>query len=51
MRILVTGSNGLLGQKLVELMRSDPTVELVATARQIQWLEMLLLLENTHRAL
>ncbi|HEX8330706.1 MAG TPA: NAD(P)-dependent oxidoreductase [Hymenobacter sp.] len=33
MRILVTGSNGLLGQKLVELLRQQPEVELVATSR------------------
>jgi dTDP-4-dehydrorhamnose reductase len=32
MRILVTGSNGLLGQKLVDAMRSDG-VEFVATAK------------------
>lgn len=33
MKILVTGSNGLLGQKLVGLLKDDPEVELVATAR------------------
>jgi dTDP-4-dehydrorhamnose reductase len=33
MRILVTGSNGLLGQKLVGLLQSDNTVHLIATAR------------------
>ncbi|HWA34789.1 MAG TPA: SDR family oxidoreductase [Cyclobacteriaceae bacterium] len=33
MKILVTGSNGLLGQKLVELLDNDPAVDLVATAR------------------
>lgn len=33
MRILVTGSNGLLGQKLVEALRSDASVELIATGR------------------
>jgi dTDP-4-dehydrorhamnose reductase len=33
MRILVTGSNGLLGQKLVAALRQDPEVELVATSR------------------
>lgn len=32
MKILVTGSNGLLGQKLTELLEDDDTVELVATA-------------------
>ncbi len=34
MRVLVTGSNGLVGQKLVRLLDPDPEVELVATARQ-----------------
>lgn len=33
MKILVTGSNGLLGQKLVHQLSVDPDVELVATAR------------------
>ncbi len=33
MRILVTGSNGLLGQKLVVALREDPEVELIATSR------------------
>lgn len=33
MRILITGSNGLLGQKLVGALRSDPDVELIATSR------------------
>jgi dTDP-4-dehydrorhamnose reductase len=33
MKILITGSNGLLGQKLVELLANDDTVELIATAR------------------
>ena len=33
MRILVTGSNGLLGQKLVAALRSDPAVKLIATSR------------------
>jgi dTDP-4-dehydrorhamnose reductase len=33
MRILITGSNGLLGQKLVHLLSSDSNVELIATAR------------------
>ena len=32
MKILVTGSNGLLGQKLTELLDSDKSVEFVATA-------------------
>ena len=32
MKILVTGSNGLLGQKLTELLEKDQTVELIATA-------------------
>jgi dTDP-4-dehydrorhamnose reductase len=30
--ILITGSNGLLGQKLVELLKSDTSVRVVATA-------------------
>jgi dTDP-4-dehydrorhamnose reductase len=34
MRILVTGANGLLGQKLVTLLQSDPDVSFVATARE-----------------
>lgn len=33
MKILVTGSNGLLGQKLVHKLSNDPEVELIATAR------------------
>lgn len=33
MRILVTGSNGLLGQKLVAALRNDPGVRLIATSR------------------
>ena len=33
MRILVTGSNGLLGQKLVAALREDREVELIATSR------------------
>lgn len=33
MRILVTGSNGLLGQKLVAALRTDPQVQLIATSR------------------
>ncbi|MGV3558477.1 SDR family oxidoreductase [Larkinella arboricola] len=32
-RILITGSNGLLGQKLVHLLTQQPNVELIATAR------------------
>jgi dTDP-4-dehydrorhamnose reductase len=34
MRILVTGANGLLGQKLVSRLMQDPAVEVVATARK-----------------
>jgi dTDP-4-dehydrorhamnose reductase len=34
-RILITGSNGLLGQKLVDLLTQKPDVELIATARGI----------------
>lgn len=33
MRILVTGSNGLLGQKLTQLLQNDKDVYLIATAR------------------
>ena len=33
LRILVTGSNGLLGQKLVSALRDDAEVELIATSR------------------
>jgi dTDP-4-dehydrorhamnose reductase len=33
MKILLTGSNGLLGQKLVGLLRQQPDVTVVATAR------------------
>lgn len=33
MRILITGSNGLLGQKIVAALRNDPRVELIATSR------------------
>lgn len=33
MRILVTGSNGLLGQKLVRLLDGDPAIQLIATSR------------------
>ena len=32
-RILVTGSNGLLGQKLTDLCLNDPEVELIASSR------------------
>jgi dTDP-4-dehydrorhamnose reductase len=33
MKVLLTGSNGLLGQKLVALLLRTPSIELVATAR------------------
>jgi dTDP-4-dehydrorhamnose reductase len=33
MKILITGSNGLLGQKLVAALRNDPEVDLIATSR------------------
>ncbi len=33
MRILITGSNGLLGQKLVAALRHDSAVQLIATSR------------------
>ncbi len=33
MKILITGSNGLLGQKLVALLLPKPEVTLVATSR------------------
>jgi dTDP-4-dehydrorhamnose reductase len=33
MKILVTGSNGLLGQKLTDYYKTQPSVELIATAR------------------
>jgi dTDP-4-dehydrorhamnose reductase len=33
MKILVTGSNGLLGQKLVAALQHEPEVELIATSR------------------
>jgi dTDP-4-dehydrorhamnose reductase len=33
MKILVTGSNGLLGQKLTDRLQKDPSVNLIATAR------------------
>ena len=32
-RILITGANGLLGQKLVDLLSKQPGIELIATAR------------------
>jgi dTDP-4-dehydrorhamnose reductase len=32
-RVLVTGSNGLLGQKLTNLLSNNPAIELIATAR------------------
>jgi dTDP-4-dehydrorhamnose reductase len=32
-RILITGANGLLGQKLVDLLTKQPEVDLIATAR------------------
>jgi dTDP-4-dehydrorhamnose reductase len=35
MKILLTGSNGLLGQKLVAVLRQQPEVAVVATARGI----------------
>ena len=33
MRILITGANGLLGQKLITLLQQDKNVHLIATAR------------------
>jgi dTDP-4-dehydrorhamnose reductase len=33
MRLLITGSNGLLGQKLIGLLYENPTVDLLATSR------------------
>src|SRR6187402_3313197 len=33
MKILFTGSNGLLGQKLTALLQEDNTIQLIATAR------------------
>ena len=33
MRILITGSNGLLGQKIIAALRNDTEVELIATSR------------------
>lgn len=35
MKILVTGSNGLLGQKLTDLYKTQPNVQLIATARGV----------------
>ncbi len=32
MKVLITGSNGLLGQKLVQLLNKQPNVQLIATA-------------------
>ncbi len=33
MKILITGSNGLLGQKLVELLSQNPEIQLIATSK------------------
>jgi len=33
MKILITGSNGLLGQKLLQKLRVDTTIELIATSK------------------
>ncbi len=33
MKILVTGSNGLLGQKLTEIISKDPQLQLIATSK------------------
>lgn len=33
MKILITGGNGLLGQKLISALRNDPAVELLVTSR------------------
>lgn len=33
MKILITGSNGLLGQKLIKLLSSKPDIELLATSK------------------
>ena len=33
MKILVTGSNGLLGQKLTERLQTDQSVDLIATSK------------------
>jgi dTDP-4-dehydrorhamnose reductase len=35
MKILVTGSNGLLGQKLTDLYKTQPEIQLIATARGV----------------
>ena len=35
MKILVTGANGLLGQKLVAILRDEKGIELIATARGV----------------
>lgn len=35
MKVLITGSNGLLGQKLVDLLKTKSNVSLIATARGI----------------
>ncbi len=35
MKVLLTGSNGLLGQKLVDLYKTNSSVELIATARGV----------------
>ncbi len=32
-KILITGSNGLLGQKLVHLLKNNPEIELIATSK------------------
>ena len=40
MRILVTGSNGLLGQKLTDLLSTEGTVYLIATARSPSVIEI-----------
>lgn len=39
MKILITGSNGLLGQKLVHALHADASVELIATARGVNRLK------------
>ncbi len=33
MKILITGANGLLGQKLVYLLKTKPEIKVVATSR------------------
>lgn len=40
MKILVTGANGLLGQKLVELLQQKQDIKLVATARSASVLQI-----------